>query len=63
MKKILFPFYKQEVHGHLFAKKWFKVALILFPILVILITSKITFSFADDLYLYCYGELQKEQSQ
>lgn len=63
MKKFLFPFYKQDVHGHLFSKKWFKATLILFPVLVIIIASKITFSFADNLYLYCYDELQREQSQ
>jgi len=63
MKKILFPFYNPERHQHLFSKKWFKFAVIVFPILVILITFKITTSFADNLYLYCYDELQREQSQ
>jgi len=63
MKKILFPFYNQEIHLHLFSKKWFKFALIIFPILVIFITLKITFFFADNLYLYCYDELHERQSQ
>ncbi len=63
MEKFLFPFYKREVHGHLFSKKWLRIVLILFPILVILITLKITFSFASNLYLDCYDELQREQSQ
>jgi hypothetical protein len=63
MKKILFPFYNSKTHQHLFSKKWFKFALIIFPILVIFITFKITMSFADNLYLYCYDDLQREQSK
>jgi len=63
MKKFLFPFYKREIHHHLFSWKWFNFALVTFPIIVIFITLQITFSFADNLYLYCYDELQREQSQ
>ncbi len=63
MKKILFPFYNQEIYLSLSSKKWFKFALVMFPIIVILITFKTIFFFADNLYLYCYDDLHAQQKQ
>jgi hypothetical protein len=56
--RILFPFYSSEKHGFLFGKLWFKIFLLLLPILYIQLCVRVTDLSTHELFGWCYEDLQ-----